>query len=98
MNVHGLGLHEIQKWSGLIRVLGSFSYKDLSKILTKFGFMMGDYKDKLERDYYIFILDNDSISNMETKGQQHMRVNSSIYLFIINKNSFPYKENKMQSY
>jgi len=96
--MHGLGLHGIQKWSVLIRVLGSFSYKDLSKILTKFGFMMSDYKDKLERDYYIFILDNDSISNMEIKGQQHMIVNSPIYMFIISKDSFPYKENKMQSY
>jgi hypothetical protein len=88
VDVHGLGLHEVQKWLRLIRVLGSFSYKDLSKILAKFGFMMGNCKTELERDYCVSILDKDSISNMETKGWQHMRVNSLIYLSIISKDSF----------
>jgi hypothetical protein len=48
---------------------GSFSYKDLSKLLAKFGFMMGGYKAEFERDYYVSILDKDSISNMEIKGR-----------------------------
>jgi hypothetical protein len=69
VDVHGLGLHGVQKWLGLIRMLGSFSYKDLSKILAKFRFMMGDYKAELERDYCVSILDKDSISNIKTKGQ-----------------------------
>jgi hypothetical protein len=96
VDVHRLGLHGVQKWLGLIRLLGSFCYKDLSKILTKFKFMMGDYKTELEIDYCVSILDKDSISNMETKGRQHVRVNFSIYLSITNKDSFPYKENKRQ--
>jgi hypothetical protein len=94
VDVHRLGLHGVQKWLGLIRLLGSFSYKDLLKILTKFKFMMGDYKTELETDYCVSILDKDSISNMETKGRQHVRVNFLIYLFITSKDSFPYKENK----
>jgi hypothetical protein len=40
MDVHAFRLHEGKKWLGLIWVLGSFSYKDLSKILAKFGFMI----------------------------------------------------------
>jgi hypothetical protein len=47
VDVYGLGLHEFQKWVGLIRVLGSFSYKDLSKLHAKFEFMMGGYKTEL---------------------------------------------------
>jgi hypothetical protein len=49
-------------------VFGSFSYKDLSKILAEFEFMIGSYKTELERDYCVSILDKDSISNMENKG------------------------------
>ena len=37
VDVHGLGLHGVQKWLRLIRVLGSFSYKDLSKIQLSLG-------------------------------------------------------------
>jgi hypothetical protein len=96
MDVHGLELHGVQKWLRLIRVLGSFSYKDLSKILVMFGFMMGDYKVELGRGYYVSILDKNSISNLETKGQKHAGVNSPIYLSITSKDSFPYKENKRQ--
>jgi len=44
VDVHELELHGFQKWLGLIRVLESFFYKDLSKILAKFWFMMGGYK------------------------------------------------------
>jgi hypothetical protein len=61
VDVHELELHRFQKWLGLIRVLESFFYKDLSKILAKFWFMMGGYKAELERDYCISILDTDSI-------------------------------------
>ena len=67
----GLSYIGVQKWLGLIRVLVSFSYKDLSKILTKFGFIMRDYKAKLKRSYFVSILDKDSIYNMETKGWKH---------------------------
>jgi hypothetical protein len=42
--------------------------------------MMDDYKANLEREYCVSILDKDSISNMETKGQQHVGANSLIYL------------------
>ena len=49
-------------------MFGSFSYKDLSKILAEFEFMIGSYKTELERDYCVSILDKDSISNMENKG------------------------------
>ena len=79
-------------------MLGSFSYKDLSKILAEFEFMIGKYKTELERDYCVSILDKDSISNMENKGWQHVRVSSPIYLSIISKDSFPYKENKRRLY
>ena len=48
-------------------MLGSFFYKDLSKILAKFGFMMGSYKVELKIDYYTSILNKDFISYMETK-------------------------------
>jgi len=96
MDVYGLELHGVQKWLRLIRVLGSFSYKDLSKILVMFGFMMGDYKVELGRGYYVSILDKNSISNLETKGRKHAGVNSPIYLSITSKDSFPYKENKRQ--
>jgi hypothetical protein len=41
--------------------------------------MMDDYKANLEREYCVSILDKDSISNMETKGQ-HVGANSLIYL------------------
>jgi len=94
--VHGLGLYGVQKWLELIRVLGSFSYKDLSNILAKFGFNIGSYKAKLEREYCVFILDKDSISNMETNGRQYIKVNSPVHLFITSKDSFPYNENKRQ--
>jgi hypothetical protein len=94
VNVHGLGLYEVQKCQGLIRVLRSFFYKDFPKILAKFGFIMGGYNAKLERDYYVSIMGNDFISNMETIGRQHMGVDSPIYLSIKNKDSFPYKENE----
>jgi hypothetical protein len=40
MDVHGFGLYRVKKQLGLIRVLGSFYYKNLSKILAKFGFIM----------------------------------------------------------
>jgi len=92
--MHGLGLHGVQKWLELIRVLGSFSYKDLSNMIAKFGFNIGSYKVKLEREYCVSILDKDSISNMETNGRQYIRVNSPIHLFITSKDSFPYNENK----
>jgi hypothetical protein len=92
--MNGLGLHGVQKWLGLIGVLESFSYKDLLKILAKFGFMMVGYKDELERDYCVSILVKDSIFNMETKGQQHVGLNSPIYLYITSNDSFPYEENK----
>jgi len=94
VDMNGLGLHGVQKWLGLIGVLGSFSYKDLLKILVKFGFMMVGYNDELERDYCVSILDKDSISNMETKGRQHVGLNSPIYLYITSNDSFPYEENK----
>jgi hypothetical protein len=60
--------------------------------------MSDDYKAELKRNYCVFILDKDSISNIETKGQQHVGVNSPIYLFITINDSFPYKENKKRSY
>jgi hypothetical protein len=44
VDVHGLGLYRAQKWLGLMRLLGSFSFMDLTKILAKFRFMMGGYK------------------------------------------------------
>jgi hypothetical protein len=44
VDVHELELHGFPKWLGLIRVLESFFYKDLSKSLAKFWFMMGGYK------------------------------------------------------
>ena len=68
IDMHGFGLYRVKKQLGLITVLGSFFYKDLSKILAKFGFMMDSYKVELKMDYYIFMLDKDFISNMETKG------------------------------
>jgi len=38
--------------------------------------MSDDYKAELKRDYCVFILDKVSVSNIETKGQQHVdRVN-----------------------
>jgi hypothetical protein len=55
---------------------------------------MGGYNAELERDYCVFILDNNFISNMEIKVWQHVRVNSPICLSITSKDSFPYKENK----
>ena len=94
VDVHGLGLHGIQKYLGLIRVLGSFSYKDFSKILTKFEFMMGGYRVELKRDFCVSILDKNTISNMETNGRQCVGVNSPICLSITSKDSFTYKENK----
>jgi len=82
MDVYGLRLYGVQKWFGVIRVLRSFSYKDLSKILAKFEFMMGGCKVESERDYQVSILDKNFISNMETNRWQHVRVNSPIYLSI----------------
>jgi hypothetical protein len=60
--------------------------------------MSDDYKVELKRDYYVFILDKVSVSNIETKGQQHVVVNSPIYLSITSNDSFPNKENKRRSY
>jgi hypothetical protein len=68
IDMHGFGPYRVKKQLGLITVLGSFYYKDLSKILAKFGFMMDSYKVELKMDYYIFMLDKDFIYNMETKG------------------------------
>jgi hypothetical protein len=67
VDAHGLRLYGVQKWFGLIRVLWSFSFKDLSKILAKFEFMMGGCKVESEKDYQVSILDKDFISKMETK-------------------------------
>jgi hypothetical protein len=89
-----MDVHMVLKWLALIRVLGSFSYKDLPKILAKFRFMIGGHKAELERYYGVSILDKDSISNVETKGRLHVGVNSPICLFTTSKDSFPFNENR----
>ncbi|KAL9355459.1 hypothetical protein Peur_053429 [Populus x canadensis] len=55
--------------------------------------MSDDYKAELKRDYCVFILDKDSVSNIKIKG-----ANSPIYLSITSNDSFPYKKNKRKSY
>jgi vacuolar-type H+-ATPase subunit F/Vma7 len=56
--------------------------------------MIGGYKAELKRDYCVFILDKDIISNMKTNGRQCVGVNSPIFLSITSKDSFTYKESK----
>jgi hypothetical protein len=60
---------------------------DFSKILAKFGFMMDSYKDELEIDYCVSILDNDSTSKMKTKGVATC-ASKFPYLFVNYKQEF----------
>jgi hypothetical protein len=60
---------------------------DFSKILAKFGFMMDSYKDELETNYCVSILDNDSTSKMKTKGVATC-ASKFPYLFVNYKQEF----------